>query len=351
MDRDLGKLYYSPRTGYSSLQKLYLATKGKYSKQQVREWLLGQDTYTLHRPARKTYPRKQYYASTYNETWQMDLADMQAIAKWNRGFRYILCCIDIFSRVAQCIPVKNKTGPVVAKAIAQMFRTSSPPQYCQTDRGTEFYNAHVRRVFAKYGVQHYSVHSEMKAALVERFIRTIKEKLYKYFTAKQTYRYIDVLPRFVHAYNHTVHRSIGMAPAQVNEDTLLQVWYKLYGSRRRTSMPAPSLHSGDYVRISKYKHKLEKGYLPKWTRELFRVAKVIRSSPVTYELVDWDGQSVQGKFYSEELEKVYPAKTFLIEKVIRRQGNRLYVKWLGYPSSMNSWIKRSDVARASQSTE
>jgi hypothetical protein len=188
----------------------------------------------------------------------------------------------------------------------------------------------------------------MKAALVERFIRTLKEKMYKYFTAENTYRYIDVLDDLVHSYNHTIHSTIKMTPANVNDSNVNQVWQTLYGNKTKNKSKC-KLHPGDYVRVSKYKHKLEKGYLPKWSREIFIVDQCVKSTPVTYKIKDWNGDSIKGIFYSQELQKVLVGKkkTYLIEKVLKRQKGWVYVKWLGYPPSMNSWVRQTNVQSTS----
>jgi len=341
----LSKLYYtySDPTSLGSISKLQGKTRLQRNK--IKNWLASQDTYTLHAPVRKNFPRKQYYVSGPNELLQMDLADMQNVGKYNDDYKYILCCVDAFSRFATCIPVKNKTGPVIARAIESIlskFRT--PLLHCQTDLGTEFYNQHVKRVFEKYHINHYSVHSEMKAAIVERFIRTLKEKNYKYFTSENTYHYINVLDDLVDSYNHTVHSTIKIAPIEVNEDNTNQVWETLYGKRKHVQSKC-KFQKGDYVRISKYKHKLEKGYLPKWSQEIFIVDRCIKSTPLTYKIKDWNGDPIKGIFYTQELQAVVVGKnkTFLIEKVLKRRKGWIYVKWLGYPPSMNSWVKQKSV--------
>ena len=342
----LRKLYYkyADPVSLGSVQKLKKRTGLKTSK--IKKWLASQDTYTLHAPARKHYPRKQYYVSGPYELLQMDLADMQNVAKYNDGYRYILCCIDCFSRQATCIPVKNKSGPVVAEAIDSILKTYKVPLlHCQTDLGTEFYNQHVKRIFKKHNINHYSVHSEMKAALVERFIRTLKEKIYKYFTANNTYRYIDVLDELIFSYNHTVHSTIKIAPANVGEHNVKKVWQTLYGNQSKTGKTKCKFQQGDYVRVSKYKHKFEKGYLPKWSREIFIVERCIQSTPLTYKINDWNGDPIKGIFYTHELQKVNVGskKTYLIEKVLKRNKGWVYVKWLGYPPSMNSWVRAKTV--------
>ena len=293
------KIYYAYPESCSLGSISKLSKKSGVPQKKVRKWLASQDTYTLHAPVRKNFPRKQYYVNAPNELIQMDLADMQNVAKYNDGNRYILCAIDAFSRYATCIPVKNKTGPIIATVIESILsKMKLPLLHCQTDLGSEFYNQHVKHVFEKYQVNHYSVHSEMKAALVERFIRTIKEKIYKYFTAENTFRYIPILQDLVRSYNHTVHSTIKIAPAKVKDSNVNEIWERLYGRKKSASLKC-KFQPGDYVRVSKYKHKLEKGYLPKWSREIFLIDQCISSDPITYKIRDWNGDPIKGIFYHQ----------------------------------------------------
>jgi len=140
----LSKLYYTYTEPVSLGSIAKLKQKTRIPKGTIKKWLASQDAYTLHAPARKKFPRKQYYVSGPYELLQMDLADMQNVAKYNDGYRYILCSIDVFSRYATCIPVKNKTGTIIAEAITQILKSLKLPlTHCQTDLGTEFYNQYV----------------------------------------------------------------------------------------------------------------------------------------------------------------------------------------------------------------
>jgi hypothetical protein len=341
----LSKLYYTYKdpAALSSIQTL--TKKAKLPKQKVINFLKSQDAYTLHARALHKFPRKKYFVTAPYELIQMDLADMQRISKYNDGYRYILCTIDCFSRVARCMPVKTKKAQDMAEAIESILKTIPfPVRNVQSDLGGEFWNREVKHIFEKYSINHYSVYSELKAAIVERFIRTLKSKLYRYFTAENTLRYVDVLQDLVHHYNHSIHSSIKMAPADVNENNINQVWETLYGKHSLHSSKC-TLKPGDYVRISKFKQKFEKGYLPNWSEEIFVVDQCIKSNPVTYKIRDWNGEVIRGIFYQEELQKINMSKnkSFLIEKVLKRRKGWLYVKWVGYPETMNSWVQAKSV--------
>jgi hypothetical protein len=167
----------------------------------------------------------------------------------------------------------------------------------QTDQGKEYLNQHVRKLLSKYGIELWYTHNEVKAALVEGFNRTMKTRMYKYFTATKTRRYVDVLPQLVLGYNNTVHSSIGMAPTNVTLANVLRVRKKLYGSS--TSMKRSYKYRvGDHVRISKAKRQFKKGYLPNWTEEIFTIVSRSNSagSEHVYRLRDLNDGEIEGVF-------------------------------------------------------
>jgi hypothetical protein len=306
----------------------------------VKRWLETQDPYTLHKPAIRKFPRRRTFAKGINDLFQADLADMRNLTSRNDGYAYILTCVDVFSRYAFAVPVKDKRGPTVADAFERIF-AERVPNMMQTDRGLEFLNAHVKNVFRKHDVHHYFSHNDdIKAALVERFNRTLKSRLYRYMTHRHTNRWIDALKDIVHSYNRSHHRSIGMAPIDVTSDNEDEIVRRLYP-------PKPPLKYkydvGDRVRIVKYKHVFQKGYLPNWTDEIFEISDKYPTYPVTYELKDLSGESIKGKFYEQEIQKIDKRNEdiFEIEKILktRRRGGILehYVKWKGYPAKFNSW--------------
>ena len=165
--------------------------------------------------------------------------------------------------------------------------------------------------------------------------------MYRYFTAKNTRRYVDVLPDLLHSYNNTYHRSIGMSPAEVNRGNEELVRARLYP-------PKPKSHKwkydvGDKVRITTRRQTFAKGYLGRWSRKIFEIVARLRTVPVTYRLKDLAGDIIKGKFYEPEIQKVIKDddEQFDVEKILktrRRAGKVEYlVKWLGYPNKFNSW--------------
>jgi transposase InsO family protein len=309
------------------------------SANSVKNWLQSQDAYTLHRPVRKIFPRRKTFSKGINDVFQADLADMQNLARYNDNFRYLLTCICVFSKFAFAIPVKDKRGTSIAAAFEKIFSQRSP-NFLQSDRGSEFLNREVQEVFRKYSIKHYwSYNDDLKASCVERFNRTIKTKIFRYLTHHNTNRWIDVIEAFVQSYNNSHHRTIGMSPNQVNSDNQSELAKRMYP-------PKPELvwkfKLGDRVRISRYKHIFQKGYLPNWTEEIFTIAKRFPTFPVTYGLIDLTGDDINGKFYEQELQLITKSDdVYIVEKILktRKRNGKLeyFVKWRGYPDKFNSW--------------
>lgn len=356
--------YYNPRLpgSYSGARALHARVKPT-SYSGVTNWLRSQDAYTLHKTPRRRFLRRKTIVSGINEQWQCDLIDLSSLKAHNSGMTFVLTAIDVFSKVGCAIPLKNKTSANIIKALTSAFEKSpsGPPRTLQTDKGTEFTNRNVQAFLKEQGVKHFvSENDDIKCAIVERWNRTMKERLWRYFTKHNTHHYLKVLPDLVNAYNSSHHRSIGMAPVEVNVDNQEEVWQRLYGDpccrastqmsgrrRRRKKEGKKTLKVGATVRISKSRRQFKKGYLPSWTTETFTVTQVLKTTPVTYRLVDENEESIAGSFYAEELQAITqpPNKLHKIEKVLKRRGNRVLVRWEGYPPSFDSWIGRRDIER------
>ena len=353
MEERLKTVYYDPKhpAGYASIQKLAKATG--ISEKKVKAWLKKQPTYTLHRQARKRYPVRHYIVHDIDEQWQADLAEVQDIAPKNRGYRYILTVIDIFSRYAWARPLKSKRGEDVAVAFRDIFQEGRIPKRIQTDQGREFENRHVRALFDEHNIELFSVKSAYKAAIVERFNRTLKHRLWRYFTSENKQEWTEILQDAVHAYNHSVHRSIKRKPADVSADDVGEM-RDVMSRRPEPPKGKDDIHVGDTVRISKVKSVFEKGYLPNWTEEIFTVERVIRKNkPFMYKLKDYNNEVIEGSFYRHEIQPITKDDdVYMVEKIIRRERRHgemwCLVKWYGYPTSMNSWVRERDVSNVTQ---
>ena len=170
----------------------------------------------MHKPTRRRFPRRQVVVYGIDHQWQADLVDLGKLAFYNKGFKYLLTCIDVLSRYAWVVPLKDKTGKTLKEAFQVIFKTGRQPIRLQTDRGTEFTNRVFQMFLKKHDVHFFTTYNEeTKANIVERFNRTLKTKMWKYFTRRETLTYMDIIPNMVASYNRTEHRSIGIPLTEV----------------------------------------------------------------------------------------------------------------------------------------
>lgn len=296
----------------------------------------------LHKPARRHFTRRRVVIKGLDDLWQADLVEMIPYNRVNNMYNYLLTVIDTFSKYAWAVPLKNKTASSATEAMKSIFNSSlRVPKNLQTDDGKEFFNNIFQNLMRMYKINHYSTYSTLKASIVERFNRTLKEKMWREFSFNGNYKWLPMLKGLLHAYNNSTHRTIKMRPIDVNKKNANDLLSSAYN--RIKIAPKGKFKSGDQVRISKFKHAFEKGYTPNWSTEVFTIRKVNMTNPVTYLLDDFQGQSIQGSFYEMELQKTNHPDVFLVEKVLKTKGDQLYVKWLGFSSDHNSWINTSQL--------
>ena len=267
--------YHDPRAPGSLGGVPRFARAHKIPLKQAQRVLERDLAYTLHKPRRRRFTTLPVIVGGLDDQWVADLVEVQPLAKYNRGIRYLLTVLNVLSKYAWVQPLKAKTGVAFVKAFDKILKQGRQPNRLQTDRGTEFYNRTFQRWVKDHGIDHFSTEGYSKAAVVERFNRTLKERLYRYFTDANTLRFDDALPQLVEGYNATRHRSIGMAPRDVTWDNEEAVWKRLYEKRLKAKRPQPKLKVGDRVRLNKIHRTFEKGYLPGWTEEVFVVHRVV----------------------------------------------------------------------------
>ena len=250
---------------------------------------------------------------------------MQLLSKYNKGIRFLLCVIDIFSKYAWVVPLKDKKSISNVKAFQSILKQSNrKPNKIWVDKGSEFYNAYLKKWLRDNDIVMYSTHNEGKSVVAERFIRMLKSKIYKYMTSVSKNVYIDKLDDKVDEYNNTYHTTITMKPIDVKDNIYI--------------------NADKEINNKDPKFKVGEGYIPNWSEEVFVIKKVKNTVPWTYVINDLNGEEIIGTFYEKELQKTNQEE-FRIEKVIRRKGNKLYVKWKGYNNSFNSWIDKASLVQ------
>ena len=245
------------------------------------------------------------YSSFTDNIWRVDLADMQLLSKFNKGLRFLLCVIDIFSKYAWVIPLKDKKGISIANAFQKIFKESNQKPN--------------KKWLKDNDIVMYSTNNEGKSVVAERFIRLLKTKIYKYMTSISKNLYIDKLDDIVNQYNNKYHTSININPVDVKDNTYIDF-------KKESNDKNPKFKVGDHVRISKYKKIFAKGYIPNWSEEIFVIKKIKNTVPWTYVINDLNGDQIIGTFYEQELQGTNQ-REFRVEKVIKRKGDKLNVKW------------------------
>ena len=240
---------------------------------------------------------------------------MQSLSKKNKGIKYLLCAIDLFSEYAFVAPLKDKKGISIVNAFNKIIKQSNrKPNKIWVDPGSEFYNRVFKKWLSDNDIIMCSTFNEGKSVVAERFIRTLKNKLYKHMTTTGKNVYYDVLDDVVNEYNNTKHNTIKMKPKDVKNDaaelsslerttkSCAIIRNKIVYIDEHTEKSA-RYNVGDRVRIPKFKNIFAKGYTPNWSRQILIVDKINDTVPYTYNLKDLIDEEIIGSFYDRELQK------------------------------------------------
>ena len=206
----------------------------------------------LHKPIIRKFKKRKVYSAFKDNIWAADLADMQLISKFNTGFRFLLCATDIYSKYAWVVCLKDKKGSSIVNAFQGFLKKSKrKPNKIWVDKGSEFYNSHFKKWLKENSIEMYSTHNEGKSVVAERFIRRIKNKIYKHMTSISKNMYIDKLDDILHKYNNQNHRTIKINPIDVKYNTYIDF-----------NENNPKFKVVGHVRMSKYKNIFAKDYTP-----------------------------------------------------------------------------------------
>jgi hypothetical protein len=363
IDHTLRSIYFDPKSpaGFSSIDKLYAHAKLKdphVSRANVRDWLASELTYSLHAPSVTNFKRNRCIVQHIDEQWQADLVDMSKFKRHNSNFAFILTVIDMFSKFAFTVPLRNKTGATLRDAFGKIFSKGRKPMKLQTDKGTEFTNKLLQNYLEENHVHYFTTTNiNIKCAVVERFNRTLKDRMFKYLTANSTKRYIDVLDSLTDSYNRAKHRTTKMRPIDVEEPRDEErVFCNTYGvpSMRDLLLQSTKRNEifeiGDRVRIALVKKAFSKGYKPQWSKDTYKIVNVIhRIDKSVYEIANSSRRVLKKKFYPEELFKV-TINLSHIQRVIRSrrlQGAKQYLVKISEPSGqINRWVNEDEVPPA-----
>ena len=308
MERNLGKIYYDLKNPYSygSINNLYKEAKKKLKDLKsidVKNWLEKRDIYSLNRKIYSNFERSKFISSKIDRFWSIDLVDISQYQRSNDNFRFLLMVVDILSKYGWVIPIKKKNRKSIILGFQKIFKTGRKPEVIISDAGGEFVNSDFKKYLFENDIKHYIMrNTEVKAANAERFNRTIKEKIFKYMNDKNTGKFIHKIPDFLTSYNSKEHSRTKMKPIEVNKQNQNIAFLNLY--KRRSPNRKSYFKSGDIVRILKLKNHFSKGYNPRWTKEKFKIRKILSTLPFQrYILEDSKGNQLIGSFYNKEIIK------------------------------------------------
>ncbi|KAL3069918.1 hypothetical protein niasHS_015653 [Heterodera schachtii] len=331
----LERLYNDPKSpaAFAGVDRLWLEAKkelgNKIRKNDVKHYLEGHRTYTLMRPRRINFPRSRTTAAGFMTDCQVDLADFQALSRHNSGNRYLMVVIDVLSKRIFVTPLRTKKSDDMVEGFKRVFSTMPmKPHRIFSDKGTEFRNQQLKKLFDEEEVEKYeSTHSEKKAALAERAIRQIKNRVYRYFAQTKTLKWVDVIDQIVDGINKSPSRVHGMRPIDVNFKNSQKIWEKMFGEDQHRALfgkhrKRARFVPGQTVRMSIAKAQFEKGYIPNYGDEILEIDAVKgHMKPMRYKIRDAKGEKFKGFFYPEELTPVRrdAETTYRIERVFRKR--------------------------------
>lgn len=298
--------YYNPRSRscYGSVNRVKQSLP-KSSRKNIKSYLESQDVYTKHKFTRQKFVRRKVMAPYKNYLWQADLIDMKKFSRSNKGYKWILCVIDVLSKFAYAKCLYNKTGTEVARAFKEILSIQNKPKQLQVDEGREFFNATVKNLLKEYDIVLFHTYSKFKACVVERFNSTLLSRIYKHFTHTGEKKYYDIIDNLLFSYNNCIHRSIQMKPASVNKYNQMDAWMTLYKDLHgKTWNCKPKFKINDTVRILKRKEIFEKGYTTRFSDDIYLIDSIVPGYPIMYRIKDFLNNVHSGMYYAEELSKV-----------------------------------------------
>lgn len=349
----LNEIYYDINNhgSFGGATRLFNAAKQvapSITINQVREWLQSQEVYSNFKPKKNRFPRLPVIVDRVDEQWQADVMDMTFWQSSNDNHRYLLVVIDCLSRYAWVVPLQDKSSINVINAFQSILEGERKPEKLQTDQGREFKNTRFRNFCSSNGIHYFTTtDATIKCALAERFIRTLRGRIYRFIYWKHTNRYIDDLQAIVDNYNNSHHRTIKTTPASVDRSNQISIVETIQRGIKTDPNRKQKFNVNETVKIPLNTNNFEKDAVQKWTDEVFKVSRV-KNTPqkFVYKLQDLTGENVSSVFYPEELQKVKydPDSMYRVERILRRVYDRrrrqykYLVRWEGWPRKFDSWV-------------
>ena len=333
---------FKVRTPYDALA--YSAIKTKKTLGLGTNFTMKDLSNELNKPTINKFPRQKIIVNHINEIHSTDLVDMSQYSKINKGYKYIFTNIDVFSKIAYAFPIKSKKIQDIKPCFEKIFEKNKP-KYIWSDKESAFLSKEMQQFFKDNNVKLYHTNSHLKAVVIERFNRSLRELMMKEFVKNNNTVWYNILPKLIKTYNNRYHSTIKMKPIQVNKNNEKYIKENIYTYDKISKNPKFKIN--DLVRISLKTRKIfdkPSGNI-KWSEELFKIHSINKSNVITYKIKDLNDEIIEGIFYEKELQKTKNTGVYIIEKIIRRNKNKYFVKWRNYSNEFNSWIDKDDIIK------
>ena len=263
----------------------------------------------------------------------------------NRGYKYIFTNIDVFSKIAYAYPIKSKKIQDIKPRFEKIFNKNKP-KFIWSDKEPAFLSKEMQLFFKNNNVKIYHINSHLKAVVIERFNRSLRELMMKHFVKNNNTIWYNILPKLIKIYNNRYHSTIKMKPIQVNKNNEKYIKENIYTYDKTSKNPKFKIN--DLVRISLKRRPIfdKPSSNVKWSEELFKIHSIDKFNVITYRLKDLNDEITKGIFYERELQKTKnTSEVYIIEKIIRKNKNKYLVKWRNYSNHFNSWIDKDDIIK------
>ena len=339
MVKEIDNILYKERPWGTAMVRSIINTKQKLG---MGNFTMNDLSEELNKPVINKFLHKKIIVNHIDEIHSCDLVDMQKYSRINKGYKYIFTNFDIFSKYSWAFPLKSKKISDIKQCFQKIFKERKP-KYIWSDKESAFFSKEMIKFFENNNVKIYYTNSNLKAVVVERFNRSLRELMMKEFVKNNNTIWYNILPNLIKDYDNRYHRTIKMKPTDVNKSNEKYIRDIIYNYK--ITYKIPKFKINDLVRISLKRRELSDkptGNI-RWSEELFKIYKINTSNVITYKLKDMNNENIDGIFYEKELQKSKNVTgEYIIEKILKTKGNKIYVKWRGYSNNFNSWIDKNN---------
>ena len=335
---------FKPRSLYDMLA--YSAIKSKKSLGLGNDFSMADLGNELNKPVINKFPRKKIIVNYIDEIHSCDLVDMVKYSRMNKGFKYIFTNIDVFSNYAWSFPIKSKTIKEIKPCFEKIFKERKP-KFIWSDKESSFFSIEMLKFLEDHNIKIYYTNSNLKAVIIERFNRFLRELMMKEFFKNNNTVWYNILPKLTEFYNNRYHNTIKDKPININKLNEKYIKNTIYTYNITNKIPKFKID--DIVRISLKRRELfdKPSSNIKWSEELFKIYSIDKSNVISHKIKDMNNEIIQGIFYEKELQlsKMKEDGLYIIEKSIRKNKDRYLIKWRNYSNDFNCWINKNDIVK------